>query len=94
MPQVGAQLADASMFYLCCFPQQKVVKKGGKAKTKKTTLKFTIDCSTPVEDEIMDSGAFVSIGPRFICLPFFCVFFFVEQLSTCYCSPGNNPCLG
>ena len=37
------------------------MKKGGKAKAKKTTLKFTIDCSTPVEDEIMDSGAFVSI---------------------------------
>eukprot|EP01137_Pigoraptor_chileana_P015314 Opistho-2@71088 len=29
--------------------------KGGK---KKTQLKFTIDCSRPVEDEIMDAAAF------------------------------------
>ncbi len=41
---------------------QKVqVRRGGKAKAKKTTLKFSIDCSMPVEDEIMDSGAFVSL---------------------------------
>ena len=25
-------------------------------------LKFTVDCTTPVEDELMDAGAFVSIG--------------------------------
>nr|AAX48854.1 L22 [Suberites domuncula] len=31
-------------------------KKGGKA--KKITQKFSIDCSTPVEDEIMDVAAF------------------------------------
>ena len=36
------------------------MKRGGKSKSKKITLKFSIDCSTPVEDEIMDSGAFVS----------------------------------
>ena len=34
--------------------------KGATGKAKKTQLKFTIDCSTPVEDEIMDVGAFVS----------------------------------
>ncbi len=33
-------------------------RKGGKA--KKITNRFTIDCSTPVEDEIMDVAAFVS----------------------------------
>ena len=38
--------------------QRKDTRKGGKS--KKTQLKFTIDCSTPVEDEIMDAGAFVS----------------------------------
>ena len=38
--------------------QKKDVRKGGKS--KKTQLKFSIDCSTPVEDEIMDAGAFVS----------------------------------
>ncbi|XP_064383846.1 large ribosomal subunit protein eL22-like [Halichondria panicea] len=31
-------------------------RRGGKA--KKVTNKFTIDCSTPVEDEIMDVAAF------------------------------------
>lgn len=41
-----------------CSPSQKTGKKGSKA--KKTQLKFTIDCSVPVEDEIMDAGAFVS----------------------------------
>ncbi|KAL5492034.1 hypothetical protein EMCRGX_G017423 [Ephydatia muelleri] len=36
---------------------QKVpTKKGGKA--KKTHQKFSINCATPVEDEIMDVGAF------------------------------------
>ena len=51
---------------MCCpFGHQKSQKKGagGKGatgKAKKTQLKFTIDCSTPVEDEIMDVGAFVS----------------------------------
>jgi hypothetical protein len=29
-------------------------------KPKKVQLKFQIDCTTPVEDEIMDAGAFVS----------------------------------
>jgi len=32
--------------------------KGSGGKAKKTQLKFTINCSTPVEDEIMDAGAF------------------------------------
>ncbi|XP_003389760.1 PREDICTED: 60S ribosomal protein L22-like [Amphimedon queenslandica] len=31
-------------------------KKGSKA--KKIQLKYTVDCTTPVEDEIMDAGAF------------------------------------
>ena len=31
-----------------------------KSKPKPINLSFSIDCSTPVEDEIMDSGAFVS----------------------------------
>lgn len=39
-------------------PAKNQPRRGGKTKSKKTTLKFTIDCSTPVEDEIMDSGAF------------------------------------
>ena len=30
------------------------------AKPKKVQLKYSVDCSTPVEDEIMDAGAFVS----------------------------------
>ena len=38
--------------------QKTQVKKGGKA--KKIQLKYTIDCRIPVEDEIMDAGAFVS----------------------------------
>jgi Ribosomal L22e protein family len=37
--------------------------KGGNAgsKKKKTTLKYTIDCTHPVEDGIMDPSNFVSI---------------------------------
>ena len=42
-------------------PQRKgATGKGSGGKAKKTQLKFTINCSTPVEDEIMDAGAFVS----------------------------------
>lgn len=29
-------------------------------KVKQVNLSFAIDCSTPVEDEIMDAGSFVS----------------------------------
>ncbi|XP_064641868.1 large ribosomal subunit protein eL22-like [Lineus longissimus] len=41
----------------------KVQKKGktaakGGSKKKKTTLKFTIDCTLPVEDGIMDAGSY------------------------------------
>ena len=39
---------------------------GGKGKKKKVTLKFTIDCTHPVEDGIMDSASFVS-PPLVIC---------------------------
>ena len=42
------------------------MKKSGKA--KKTQLKFSIDCSTPVEDEIMDAGAFVSQLDLVLCI--------------------------
>lgn len=45
----------------------KIQRKSGKA--KKVTTKFTIDCSTPVEDEIMDVASFVSHCP-IICLYF------------------------
>ena len=38
--------------------QKRDTRKGGKS--KKTQLKFSINCSTPVEDEIMDAGSFVS----------------------------------
>ena len=40
--------------------QKKETRKGGKS--KKTQLRFSINCATPVEDEIMDAGAFVSLG--------------------------------
>ena len=45
---------------------QKVVKRPGKlsagkgGKKKKTTLRFTVDCTHPVEDGIMDVTNFVS----------------------------------
>ena len=41
-----------------CIIRLQTQKKGGKS--KKVTSKFTIECSTPVEDEIMDVAAFVS----------------------------------
>ncbi|CAI8027802.1 60S ribosomal protein L22 [Geodia barretti] len=37
-------------------PTKKETRKGGKS--KKTQLRFSINCATPVEDEIMDAGAF------------------------------------
>ena len=43
---------------LSALVQKTQAKKGGKA--KKTSLRYVIDFSTPVEDEIMDAGAFVS----------------------------------
>lgn len=45
--------------------QKKDTRKGGKA--KKTQLRFSINCATPVEDEIMDAGAFVSLGAFSLC---------------------------
>lgn len=33
----------------------------GQKKAKAVNLSFAIDCSTPVEDEIMDAGSFVSL---------------------------------
>jgi large subunit ribosomal protein L22e len=41
---------DSTLFY----DEQKVVKKGGKAKV----AKFTIDCHAPVEDKVMDPASF------------------------------------
>ncbi|XP_053454410.1 60S ribosomal protein L22-like [Nycticebus coucang] len=38
-------------------PVKKLVPKGGKKK-KKQVLKFTLDCTHPVEDEIMDAANF------------------------------------
>jgi len=42
-------------------PQQKKQNpgKGGKGKKKKQVLKFTLDCTHPVEDGIMDAANFV-----------------------------------
>jgi len=39
--------------------QKKQVTKGGKK--KKQVLKFTLDCTHPVEDGIMDAANFVSV---------------------------------
>ena len=41
--------------------------KGGKK--KKTALKYTVDCTHPVEDGIMDCASFVSIDVAFCRLP-------------------------
>lgn len=41
--------------------QKKPAAKGGKK--KKQVLKFTLDCTHPVEDGIMDAANFVSSGP-------------------------------
>lgn len=41
-------------------PQKKLATKGGKK--KKQVLKFTLDCTHPVEDGIMDAANFVSSG--------------------------------
>lgn len=46
--------------YLFCVLQKKQVTKGGKK--KKQVLKFTLDCTHPVEDGIMDAANFVSIN--------------------------------
>ena len=40
--------------------QQRKRAKAAKARAKKQVLKFTIDCTRPVEDGIMDSAEFVS----------------------------------
>ena len=37
-----------------------VQKAGKKIQKRKQTLKFTIDCSQPVDDGIMDAASFVS----------------------------------
>ena len=52
----------------CCTGQVKAAKKpgklsgkqAGKGKKKKTTLRYQIDCTHPVEDGIMDVANFVS----------------------------------
>ncbi len=38
----------------------KQTQKGGKGKKKKLTLKFSVDCTHPAEDGIMDTANFVS----------------------------------
>ena len=51
------------MVWLCLLcVSQKIQRKSGSK--PKILLKFSIDCSTPVEDELMDAGAFVSIYLR------------------------------
>lgn len=44
---------------IVCVLQKKQVTKGGKK--KKQVLKFTLDCTHPVEDGIMDAANFVSV---------------------------------
>lgn len=44
---------------ICGFQKKQVVRKQG-GKRKKTILKFTLDCTHPVEDGIMDAANFVS----------------------------------
>lgn len=51
---------------VCLFLQKQVVKKQG-GKKKKQTLKFTLDCTHPVEDGIMDAANFVSRAELFPC---------------------------
>lgn len=60
MPPVAINKQIILYTFMLSLLQKYQGKKGGKPKAKKTTLRFTIDCSTPVEDEIMDAGAFVS----------------------------------
>jgi len=59
--------------YVWCIQVKKPAKgpsgKGGVsggAKKKKTTLKYTVDCTHPVEDGIMDCTSFVSFIYQFI----------------------------
>ena len=62
MPTVSLELRNNEIrppFVGVCV-QKKDARKGGKS--KKTQLRFSINCATPVEDEIMDAGAFVSLG--------------------------------
>ena len=49
-----------SGFFLQLKKSQKPAQKGGKGKKKKTSLKFAVDCTHPVEDGIMDCANFVS----------------------------------
>lgn len=46
--------------------KRKPTKPGQKGKKKKISLKFTIDCTHPVEDGIMNAGEFVSFDKVFI----------------------------
>lgn len=49
-----------SRLFFLPVPQKKPAAKGGKK--KKQVLKFTLDCTHPVEDGIMDAANFVSAG--------------------------------
>lgn len=46
------------------FLQQKKQNSGKGGKKKKQVLKFTLDCTHPVEDGIMDAANFVSVRPH------------------------------
>lgn len=48
----------ANLLIFLCQKKQVVKKQGGKR--KKQILKFTLDCTHPVEDGIMDAANFVS----------------------------------
>lgn len=56
---------NVAYVYLCnrsiSLQKKQVIKKQG-GKKKKQILKFTLDCTHPVEDGIMDAANFVSIN--------------------------------
>ena len=61
MPQTKVSVCFIILQIRCHFSRfqgKNTAKKSTKAKP--SNLLFSIDCSTPVEDEIMDAGAFVS----------------------------------
>ena len=47
----------------CRCAAQPQAKKAAKLQKRKQTLKYTIDCSQPVDDGIMDAASFVSCAP-------------------------------
>ena len=64
---MSSTASNETVVFTCGFVwQKKETRKGGKS--KKTQLRFSINCATPVEDEIMDAGAFVSLGAFSLCV--------------------------